>query len=184
MNDIFEEDDGFSPSSENRLVLDVDGFAGPIDVLLTLAREQKVDLTQISILELADQYLAWVAKLRQANLVLAADYLVMAVYFIDYQENGTTMSLFLGIVYASLNALQAEDKKDLPLYNTDQLKIRQVPLYCGYTGFIFQTAFETFGEQPIAGAEIRAKGNPETPVIGLLTFTYNKDTSKLGYSVF
>ena len=56
------------------------------------------------------------------------------------------ITLFLGIVYASLNALQAEDKKDLPLYNTDQLKIRQVPLYCGYTGFIFQTAFETFGE--------------------------------------
>ena len=88
------------------------------------------------------------------------------------------ITLFLGIVYASLNALQAEDKKDLPLYNKDQLKIRQVPLYCGYTGFIFQTAFETFGEQPIAGAEIRAKGNPETPVIGLLTFTYNKDNNK------
>ena len=88
------------------------------------------------------------------------------------------ITLFLGIVYASLNTLQAEDKKDLPLYNTDQLKIRQVPLYCGYTGFIFQTAFETFGEQPIAGAEIRAKGNPETPVIGLLTFTYNKDNNK------
>ena len=70
-------------------------------------------------------------------------------------------------------------KKDLPLYNTDQLKIRQVPLYCGYTGFIFQTAFETFGEQPIAGAEIRAKGNPETPVIGLLTFTYNKDNNNV-----
>ena len=86
--------------------------------------------------------------------------------------------LFLGIVYASLNALQAEDKKDLPLYNKDQLKIRQVPLYCGYTGFIFQTAFETFGEQPIAGAEVRAKGNPESPVIGLLTFTYNKDNNK------
>ena len=86
--------------------------------------------------------------------------------------------LFLGIVYASLNTLQAEDKKDLPLYNKDQLKIRQVPLYCGYTGFIFQTAFETFGEQPIAGAEVRAKGNPESPVIGLLTFTYNKDNNK------
>jgi len=88
------------------------------------------------------------------------------------------ITLFLGIVYASLNALQAEDKKDLPLYNKDQLKIRQVPLYCGYTGFIFQTAFETFGEQPIAGAEVRAKGNPESPVIGLLTFTYNKDNNK------
>ena len=60
----FEDDNEFAPSSDHRLVLDVDGFAGPIDVLLTLAREQKVDLTQISILELADQYLAWVAKLQ------------------------------------------------------------------------------------------------------------------------
>jgi len=53
----FEDDNEFAPSSDHRLVLDVDGFAGPIEVLLTLAREQKVDLTQISILELADQYL-------------------------------------------------------------------------------------------------------------------------------
>ena len=88
------------------------------------------------------------------------------------------ITLFLGIVYASLNALQAEDKKDLPLYNKDQLNIRQVPLYCGYTGFIFQTAFEIFGEEPIAGAEVRAKGNPESPVIGLLTFTYNRNNNK------
>ena len=42
----FEDDNEFAPSSDHRLVLDVDGFAGPIDVLLTLAREQKVDLTQ------------------------------------------------------------------------------------------------------------------------------------------
>ena len=76
----FEDDNEFAPSSDQRLVLDVDGFAGPIDVLLTLAREQKVDLTQISILELADQYLVWVAKLRHANLELAADYLVMAAW--------------------------------------------------------------------------------------------------------
>ena len=88
------------------------------------------------------------------------------------------VTLFLGIVYASLNAIQAEDNKNLPLYDKGKLQVRQVPLYCGYTGFIFQTAFETFGEQPIAGAEIRAKGNPETPVIGLLTFTYNKDNNK------
>ena len=90
----------------------------------------------------------------------------------------TLITLFLGIVYASLNAIQAEDKTELPLYNKDQLKVRQVPLYCGYTGFIFQTAFETFGEEPIAGAEVRAKGNPEAPVVGLLTFTYNKEWKK------
>lgn len=61
-------------------VIDIDGFEGPIDVLLTLAREQKVDLTQIAILPLADQYLAFIAKAQTLNLELAADYLVMAAW--------------------------------------------------------------------------------------------------------
>lgn len=61
-------------------VVDIDGFEGPIDMLLTLARDQKVDLTQISILQLADQYLAFIARLRGADLELAADYLVMAAW--------------------------------------------------------------------------------------------------------
>ncbi len=60
--------------------VDVDGYEGPLDVLLMLARDQKVDLTQISILQLADQYLAFVAIARQKNLELAADYLVMAAW--------------------------------------------------------------------------------------------------------
>ena len=63
-----------------QLVLDLDGFEGPIDLLLVLAREQKVDLTRISILQLADQYLAFVQRARQASLELAADYLVMAAW--------------------------------------------------------------------------------------------------------
>jgi segregation and condensation protein A len=66
--------------SPAEFVVDLDGFEGPIDVLLALAREQKVDLKQISILQLADQYLAFVAAARQANLELAADYLVMAAW--------------------------------------------------------------------------------------------------------
>ena len=61
-----------------RLVLDIDGFEGPIDLLLTLARDQKVDLTQISILQLAEQYLSFVERVRELDLDLAADYLVMA----------------------------------------------------------------------------------------------------------
>jgi len=61
-------------------VVDIDGFEGPIDVLLALAREQKVDLTQISILQLADQYLEFVARARRISIELAADYLVMAAW--------------------------------------------------------------------------------------------------------
>jgi segregation and condensation protein A len=62
------------------LVVDLEGFEGPIDMLLTLAREQKVDLTRISILKLADQYLAYIAAARRLRLEIAADYLVMAAW--------------------------------------------------------------------------------------------------------
>ncbi|MGV6838840.1 MAG: segregation and condensation protein A [Planktomarina sp.] len=62
------------------LVVDVDGFEGPLDVLLTLSRTQKVDLRQISILALARQYLAFVEKAKELRIELAADYLVMAAW--------------------------------------------------------------------------------------------------------
>jgi len=62
------------------LIIDVDGFEGPLDLLLTLGRTQKVDLRKISILELARQYLAFVEKAKQLRIELAADYLVMAAW--------------------------------------------------------------------------------------------------------
>lgn len=62
------------------LVLNLGGFEGPIDVLLTLARDQKVDLIHISILDLAEQYLVFVEAARAQYLELAADYLVMAAW--------------------------------------------------------------------------------------------------------
>jgi segregation and condensation protein A len=62
------------------LVLDLDGYEGPIDLLLALAREQKVDLAKISILALAEQYLAFIAGQRRLRLEIAADYLVMAAW--------------------------------------------------------------------------------------------------------
>jgi segregation and condensation protein A len=62
------------------LVIDVDGFEGPLDLLLHLARTQKVDLAKISVLALAEQYLQFVEKARALRLELAADYLVMAAW--------------------------------------------------------------------------------------------------------
>jgi segregation and condensation protein A len=62
------------------LVLRLDGFEGPIDLLLSLAREQKVDLTRISILALAEQYLAYVQAARHLKLEVAAEYIVMAAW--------------------------------------------------------------------------------------------------------
>jgi Uncharacterized conserved protein len=78
---VFEADeDGPARAEGERLMLDLDGFEGPLDALLVLAREQKVDLTRISILRLADQYLEFVQKVRQRHLDLAAEYLVMAAW--------------------------------------------------------------------------------------------------------
>ncbi len=67
-------------ADEPALVIDVDGFEGPLDLLLSLARTQKVDLTRISILALAEQYLAFVEEARRLRLDIAADYLVMAAW--------------------------------------------------------------------------------------------------------
>jgi segregation and condensation protein A len=63
-----------------QLILELDGYEGPIDLLLALAREQKVDLGKISILALADQYLAFISQQRSLRLEIAADYLVMAAW--------------------------------------------------------------------------------------------------------
>ncbi len=65
---------------EPSLVVDVDGFEGPLDLLLELARRQKVDLARISMLALAEQYLAFIEQARRIRLELAADYLVMAAW--------------------------------------------------------------------------------------------------------
>lgn len=66
--------------SEPALVIDVQGFEGPLDLLLHLARTQKVDLTRVSVLALAEQYLLFVEQARALRLELAADYLVMAAW--------------------------------------------------------------------------------------------------------
>jgi segregation and condensation protein A len=67
-------------SSDPAFLVDVDGFEGPLDLLLELARRQKVDLSRISILALADQYIAFIEQARALRLELAADFLVMAAW--------------------------------------------------------------------------------------------------------
>ncbi len=77
-------DDSFDPVEARRaaeaLIVDVDGFEGPLDLLLTLSRTQKVDLRTISILALARQYLAFIDEAKSLRIELAADYLVMAAW--------------------------------------------------------------------------------------------------------
>jgi segregation and condensation protein A len=83
MTEELQFDTEISPeraADEPALIVDVDGFEGPLDLLLNLARQQKVDLARISILALADQYLAFIEEARRLHLELAADYLVMAAW--------------------------------------------------------------------------------------------------------
>lgn len=86
VEDLFKEDDETAKArvaarvASEALIVDVDGFEGPLDLLLMLSRTQKVDLRKISILELARQYLAFVEKAKALRIELAADYLVMAAW--------------------------------------------------------------------------------------------------------
>ena len=81
--DAFDQglDEAVAADDERQpLVVDLDGYEGPLDVLLVMARGQKVDLARISILQLAEQYLAFIEHIRGVKLEVAADYLVMAAW--------------------------------------------------------------------------------------------------------
>ncbi|MDH3231042.1 MAG: segregation/condensation protein A [Alphaproteobacteria bacterium] len=118
--DSFEEDAApHAARDADRLRIDIEGFEGPIDVLLALARDQKVDLTRISILALADQYLEFIAHARQLSLELAADYLVMAAWLAylksrlllpapagDDEPSGAEMAAMLAFQLQRLEAMK------------------------------------------------------------------------------
>ncbi len=74
------EDPADMPNADEALIVTLDGFEGPLDLLLVMARTQKVDLAKISVLALAEQYLAFVERALKQRLELAADYLVMAAW--------------------------------------------------------------------------------------------------------
>jgi segregation and condensation protein A len=80
MDKLWSDDSSERGVSEPELTVDVDGFEGPLDLLLHLARNQKVDLARISVLALAEQYLQFIERVRKMRLELAADYLVMAAW--------------------------------------------------------------------------------------------------------
>jgi segregation and condensation protein A len=80
MDELWNDNRPEKASDEPLLNVDVDGFEGPLDLLLHLARNQKVDLTRISVLALAEQYLTFIEQVRELRLEIAADYLVMAAW--------------------------------------------------------------------------------------------------------
>ena len=113
------------------LVVDVDGFEGPLDVLLTLARGQKVDLRKISILQLAEQYLAFVEAAKKKRIELAADYLVMAAWLAylksrlllppDPEEEGPSAEELADRLAWQLERLEAMRKAAAQLMSRDIL---------------------------------------------------------------
>ncbi len=113
------------------LLLNIDGYEGPIDILLMMARDQKVDLTKISILQLARQYLEFVDRARQIHLELAAEYLVMAAWLAylksrlllpreedDQQPNAEAMAEALQF---QLRRLEAMKQAAVDLFGLPQL---------------------------------------------------------------
>src|SRR5437870_8993912 len=102
-------------TGEPALVVDVEGFEGPLDLLLALARQQKVDLAKISILALADQYLTFIEEARKLRLELAADYLVMAAWLAYLKSR---------LLLPDLNAPEGQSAEDLA--NALALRLRRL----------------------------------------------------------
>jgi segregation and condensation protein A len=139
-----EED--FAPDraiGEPAFTVDVEGFEGPLDLLLELARRQKVDLSRISILALADQYLAFVEAARKLRLELAADYLVMAAWLAYLKSR-----LLLPVAPKE----EGEDAGDLAEKLAQRLRRLEV----------IRRAADLLMKRPQLGRDVFARGAPES----------------------
>src|ERR1700761_7843429 len=130
-------------TDEPALVVDVEGFEGPLDLLLTLARQQKVDLAKISILALADQYLAFIEAARKLRLELAADYLVMAAWLAYLKSR-----LLLPPEHHEPDGMSAEDMATALAQRLRRLEAIRV-------------VAEQLLNRPQLGREVFARGLPE-----------------------
>ena len=129
-------------SDERALIVDVEGFEGPLDLLLTLARQQKVDLAKISILALADQYLAFIEQVRQLRLELAADYLVMAAW-LAYLKSRLLLP----------EAPDAEGMSAADMANALALRLRRLEA--------FRATAEKLFDRPQLGRHVFGRGDPQ-----------------------
>ncbi len=124
------------------LLLNIDGYEGPIDVLLDLARHQKVDLTKISILQLARQYLSFIERAKAFNLELAAEYLVMAAW----------------LAYLKSRLLLPRDDNDPERSAADMAEALQFQLRRLES---MRNAADALRKRPQLGREVFARGMPE-----------------------
>ena len=87
ISDTYSNSQPHESINNEDLIVNLSGYEGPLDVLLIMAKSQKVDLMKISILQLTEQYLVFIAEVRKKNLELAADYLVMAAWLAYLKSN-------------------------------------------------------------------------------------------------
>ncbi len=142
-------EDGAAPEraeSEPALLVDVDGFEGPLDLLLELARRQKVDLHRISILALAEQYLVFIEEARRMRLELAADYLVMAAW-LAYLKSRLLLP----------EPPKGEEPSAEDLATALALRLRRLEA--------IREAAKKLGEREWLGREVFARGAPEPVVV-------------------
>ncbi len=140
-------------SEDERLIVDIDGFEGPLDVLLALSRTQKVDLKQISILDLVKQYLEFVHQARALRLELAADYLVMAAW----------------LAYLKSRLLLPEDDSEEEM-SAEEMAARLTYQLARLNAIRERAAILMSRNQ--MGRDVFARGNPE-PVIVTRHHTYD-----------
>ena len=148
----FQEDDAPESPGRAAFVLRLASYEGPIDLLLDQARAQKVDLTEISILDLAEQYLTFVEQARRLRLELAADYLVMAAW--------------LAYLKSRL-LLPEEEETEQPtageMAEALAFQLRRLDA--------MRTAAERLMQRPRRGIAVFARGAPEpTPVVRTAVF--------------
>ncbi len=123
-----EHTDAHRDGDGRRLVVDLDGYEGPLDMLLGLARKQKVDLARISILQLADQYIDYIERARDLDLDIAADHLVMAAWLAylksrlllpeppgDEEPSGEELAAALSFQLRRLEAMRGAGEKIMAL---------------------------------------------------------------------
>lgn len=148
MSDEFEEDVKFEAADDaadegEGLFLDITGYEGPLHLLLELARQQKVDIARISILELAEQYLAFIKSAQNLRIELAADYLVMAAW----------------LAYLKSRLILPRDEDEVVMPEADEL--------AAHLAFRLQRleamrrAAEGLFRVPQVGQQVHVRGNPE-----------------------
>ena len=135
---------GAAAEDGDALIVDLDGYEGPLHVLLALARTQKVDLLKLSILKLAEQYLAFVQSARRQRFSLAADYLVMAAW----------------LAYLKSRLLLPKPEKKLP----DEAPAEEIAAALAYRLAkldMMRRAAEGLRERPQLGRDVFVRGDPE-----------------------